>query len=572
MILFPKPNTTTRRTKSFPNFKTVKQNYLLALLSAFLLWFAWPPIPYTAPVLWVAFVPVLLALENVMRGPYKKKGTKVFLLGGLTALLWNTASIYWVYNSLTSVMPHYAAIPISLIPFGLAAVLMALAFRFYYQLRKRHSIALSLLGLVCFWVAYEYLHQSWDLAFPWMTLGNGFASTHQLIQWYEYTGVYGGTIWIWAANILVFLTILSARDKFPKSHRIKLLSALSAIILIPSIFSIVRYSSYEEETNPSNVVVVQPNIDPYGKFGYITPQYQIENLIALSAQEGQTNTEFFIWPETAIADRFGYHEEQFRDHPFFGQIQQFLAQYRNANIVSGIESYQTYSEQKTHTAREFNGLYYDMFNAAVLIENSPKLQYYHKSKLVPGVEQLPFGEALAFMKPLFKAFGGSTGGYGSQEKPSVFYSRSGIGVAPVICYESIWGDYVLQYIRDGAQFIAIVTNDGWWGNTSGKNQHLDYARLRAIETRRWVARSANTGISAFINQRGDVVQQTQWWVPAAIKQDINLNEELTMYVRLGDLIAYAFIFGAIGFGVVLLIHSVRRKKVTLPASIKSVVK
>jgi apolipoprotein N-acyltransferase len=109
----------------------------------------------------------------------------------------------------------------------------------------------------------------------------------------------------------------------------------------------------------------------------------------------------------------------------------------------------------------------------------------------------------------------------------------------------------------GAQFIAIITNDGWWGNTSGKDQHLDYAKLRAIETRRWVCRSANTGISAFINQRGDIVQQTGWWVKTAIKQDINLNSDLTFYVLHGDYIAHiGCILAVLGIIGVL----VRRKK------------
>ncbi|WP_257667706.1 apolipoprotein N-acyltransferase [Parapedobacter tibetensis] len=531
----------------------MRTNYLLALLSAFLLWVAWPPIPYTAPLLWVGFVPLLLAMEDVMRGQYRKKGTKIFLLGGSTGLLWNTASIYWVFNSLDAVMPVYAAAFVSLIPFGLAAVLMAIAFRLYYQLRKRHGIGLSLVGLVCFWIAYEYLHQTWDLAFPWMTLGNGFASTHQLVQWYEYTGVFGGTVWIWAPNILVFLTILSAKDGFAPAHRYKLLGGLAALILIPSTWSLYRYFSYEEHENPSDVVVVQPNIDPYGKFGFIPPAEQIEDLIRLSESVAQPNTEFFIWPETAIAHSFGYDEEQLRQLPIFHRIQDFLSRYKNSNLLSGIESFRIFPEQHTPTAFEYQGIYYDKYNAAVLIENSARLQFYHKSKLVPGVEQTPFGGALAFMKPLFKAFGGTTGGYGRQEKPSVFYSQSGIGAAPVICYESIWGDYVAQYIKQGAQFIAVVTNDGWWGNTSGKDQHLAYAKLRAIETRRWVARSANTGISAFINQRGDVVQKTKWWVADAIKQDINLNEEITCYVKAGDYFAYAGCIGSLVFGLLIVI-------------------
>src|SRR5699024_534219 len=191
------------------------------------------------------------------------------------------------------------------------------------------------------------------------------------------------------------------------------------------------------------------------------------------------------------------------------------------------------------TAREYDGIYYDAFNSAVLIENSAKLQFYHKSKLVAGAEQFPFAGLTAFMKPLFAGFGGTTGGYGSQDKPSVFYSQSGIGAAPVICYESIWGNYVAEYVREGAQFIAIVTNDGWWGNTAGKDQHLAYAKLRAIETRRWVARSANTGISGFINQKGDIVEKTSWWEEAALTQEINLNEEITFYSKHKDWVFFA---------------------------------
>lgn len=496
-----------------------------------------------------------------MRGDYRRKGTKVFLIGGLTGLLWNTASIYWVFNAMNAVMPVYAAAFVSLIPFGLAAVLMALAFRLYYQLRKRYAIGWSLVGLVCFWIAYEYLHQAWDLAFPWMTLGNGFAGTHQLIQWYEYTGVYGGTIWIWAINICAFLTILSAQDGFARSHRYSLLGSVGILVILPSFWSLWRYSTYEEHENPSNVVVVQPNIDPYGKFSFITPEEQLQVLIRLSDSVAQPNTEFFVWPETAIAHPPpGYDEEAFLQHPAFLRLQDFLSPYKNSNVLSGIESYRLYADQETPTARRWVEEYIDVFNAAVLVENSPKLQFYHKSKLVAGVEQFPFGGALTFMKPLFSAFGGTTGGYGRQDKPSVFYTQSGIGAAPVICYESIWGDYVAQYIKQGAQFIAVITNDGWWGNTAGKDQHLAYAKLRAIETRRWVARSANTGISGFINQRGDVVQRTTWWVPTAIKQDINLNEEITFYVSAGDYMAYAGLTGGAGFAILILLALAKRKK------------
>lgn len=523
----------------------MKKNYLLALLSAFILWLAWPPIPYSSLLLLVGFVPLLVAVENIIRGEYTKKGRKIFWTSFLTGVVWNTASIYWVFNAMNAFLPTPVALLIALIPFGLAPLLMALVFRLYYELRKKRSITLSFIGLTSLWIGYEYLHQTWDLAFPWMTLGNGFANFHQIIQWYSITGVYGGTLWIWTTNILVFLTYWQYKHKIEAISQTKLKIAIAAVIIIPITISVIQYSTYEEHINPSEVVVVQPNIDPYQKFGSISSQEQIENLIQLSQSVAKPNTEFFIWPETAISNERGINEEEFRDYAAYQRITMFLEQYHNGNVLSGIESYELFNAPKTRTARPFMDKFVEHYNASVLIDGSSKVQFYHKSKLVPGVEQMPFGKALEFMKPLFAQFGGTTGGYGSDSIPSVFYSQSGIGIAPVICYESIWGDYVSEYVKQGAQLIAVVTNDGWWKNTSGKDQHLDYAKLRAIENRRWVARSANTGISGFINQRGDIIQKTAWWEPIALSQEVNLNEEITFYTKSGDLIVYIGLFGCL---------------------------
>lgn len=501
--------------------------------------------PYTSVLLFVAFIPLLIAIEEVIRGNHKNKGRKIFTLAFLTGLIWNTASIYWVYNAMNAYLDTVTSFLIALIPFSLGPLLMAFAFRLYYQMRKSNPILLSAMGLVSFWVAYEYLHQSWDLSFPWMTLGNGFANFHQLIQWYSITGVYGGTIWIWIANILGFLWFWQRKEKVEVYRQKLLLGLLVGWIFLPAGLSIATYASYQEHINPSEIVTVQPNIDPYGKWGAISPQEQLQILTDLSQKVAKVNTEFFIWPETAISDAKGINEDEFRDYPHYRKILKFLAPYHNGNVLSGIESYLMYDDQRTPTAKPIGNLFYDSFNAAVLVDGSSKLQFYHKSKLVPGAEKMPFGNALNILTPLFSHFGGTTGGYGSQEEPTVFYSASGIGAAPVVCFESIWGNYVAKYVQKGAQFIAIVTNDAWWGNTSGKDQHLVYAKLRAIENRRWVVRSANTGISGFINQRGDIVQKSSWWVPTALSQEINLNEEITFYTKYSDLLVYVSLLTAL---------------------------
>ncbi len=537
----------------------MNRNYQLALLSAFLLWIAWPPIPFTSLILLVALVPLFIATESIIHSQANKRGKLIFRTAIFCFFIWNTVSIYWVFNSLNSAMPSWVAALISLIPFGLGALLMTIAFWLYYRLRLITSKVWAYAGLICFWIAYEYLHQSWDLAFPWMNLGNGFATSHQLVQWYEFTGVYGGTLWILLTNILFFEIWLAIKAGRLKANKTRLIVPVSFVVMLPILISLFMYFNYTEKSNPANIVVVQPNIDPYKKFGTMLPSEQIKRLIHLSDSMGQSNTEYFIWPETAISE--GTEEKTFRENESFATIQNFLNKYKNSNLISGIESFAIYDSAETATARynKNSGIYFDVFNAAVSVENSGTLQFYHKSKLVPGVEQTPFSNALSFLKPAFAAFGGATGSYGKQEEPSVFYSQSGIGSAPVICYESIWGEYVTEYIKKDAQFIAIITNDGWWGNTSGKDQHLHYAKLRAIETRRWVARSANTGISAFINQRGDIVQRTEWWVQGALKQDINLNDELSFYVRFGDYIARGGSIGSAIFTLILVIALIKRR-------------
>jgi len=527
-----------------------KKTYFLALLSAFLLWLAWPPIPFTTPLLLIGLVPLFIAFDKISKSNTLKKGKQIFLTAGLTFLLWNSASIYWVYNAISAYNGASIAVPVSLIPFGLGAFLMTVAFWLYYRLNRYVKPRWAYFGLISFYIALEYLQQTWDLNFPWMTLGNGLAGMHQLAQWYEYTGVYGGSLWILISNILAF----EAYKKFKTQIgylKYRPFAIWLLAIIIPGTCSLVQYYSYKQKGTPSNVVVVQPNIDPYQKLELIPVAAQINILTHLSDSVAQPNTEYFIWPETAIS---GFNDEdKIRSNPYFTTLQQFLNKYKNATLLTGIESIKVYPNQKTVTAKydEQSKLYFDNFNAAMQMENSANVQFYHKSKLVPGVEKMPFPKVFSFLDGVFSELGGTVGGYGSQDEPGTLYAQSGIGVSPVICYESLWGDWIGKSVKNGAQFIAIITNDGWWGNTSGKDQHEMYAKLRAIETRRDVARSANTGISCFIDQRGDITKHTTWWTRTAIKADINLNDEITFYVKSGDVIAKLLSIIAIGMALII---------------------
>ena len=514
-----------------------KNTSLLALLSAFLLWLGWPPIPYTTPVLLVALVPLLIAIQGIKTGNSLRKGKRIFLTAGLTFLVWNTASIYWVYNAISAVNDPFTAALVSLIPYGLGAFLMTSAFWLYYRLDRVTSKYIAYAGLICFYISLEFLHQTWDLSFPWMTLGNGLSGIHQLVQWYEFTGAYGGSLWILLSNVLAYEAYTAYR-KNTGANKLKPSFIWLAVLIVPAGYSLIRYDQYVEKEVPVNVVSVQPNINPYDKFGSMAAMDQLDVLIKLSDSVAQPNTEYFLWPETAIPQ--SVYEDQIRNSASYIKSQSFLSKYKNGTLITGIESRKFYQDKETITARFLDGGFVDSYNTAMQVENSANVQFYHKSKLVPGVEKMPFPTALGFLAPIFEGFGGTVGGYGWQDHPGVFYAYSGIGVAPVVCYESLWGGWIGESVKNGAQFIAIITNDGWWGNTSGKDQHLLYAKLRAIETRRYVVRSANTGISCFINQRGDITQKSKWWTRTTLKGNVNLNDELTFYVIHGDYLPRAF--------------------------------
>jgi apolipoprotein N-acyltransferase len=222
-------------------------------------------------------------------------------------------------------------------------------------------------------------------------------------------------------------------------------------------------------------------------------------------------------------------------NPAILQVREFLNRHPQLLLVTGIDGYRSFGNQNPgrFSIRESDGMYYEAYNSAVALASNKPAVIYHKSKLVPGVEALP--RWLGFMGSLFNDFGGISGSLGRNDSALVFgMAGNPYAPAPIICYESIFSDYTAEYVRRGANLLTIITNDGWWGNTPGHRQHMAYARLRAIETGLWVARSANTGISCFISPNGEIFQPQPWDTAAAIKMPIPAAEATTWYARTGD--------------------------------------
>lgn len=530
-----------------------------------MLFAAWPVSPLTF-LIFAAFVP-LLWLEQQATSRKKFFGWTY-----LTLVIWNGATTWWVLNS--TLIGGIAAILAN-------ALLMCLPWIGFYNVKRKRGEKAGYAALILFWLTFEYIHLNWELSWPWLTLGNVFASHPGWVQWYELTGTSGGSLWVMVVNVLIFLLL---REKIQNARwnprhatwiGILLIVPLIASWLLTPLSAASRQASAPsagQTSHTPNIVLVQPNVDPWDeKFVAGKEQAQLQKLIRLSESLIDSNTALVVWPETAVPVQI--NEDEMKTNYFMAPVWDFLKRHPSINLLSGVEGFRFYNEQnKTPYSGKVpeSDKYSDSYNSAVLFDSS-HFQVYHKSKLVPGVETLP--SFLKFMSPLFEKFGGTTGGYAKQAERTVLRSyNQTYQVAPAVCYESIYGEFMSTYVRNGADLIVVITNDGWWGNTPGYKQHENYARLRAIETRRWVARSANTGISCFIDPAGEVIDPQPWAQTAVIKKAIPVTRESqTFYVKYGDILSK----GAVAAAVLLVIGSLiasllsRRTARTSRTSLKS---
>ncbi len=513
----------------------------LSVLSGLLLTASWPSWGFPIIAL-VAFIPLLFVADNLYKYRQNHISLSGFTYSFLGLLIWNSLTTWWIWNSTS-----FGAVAVII----LNSIFLAIPLGLHSFLRRKFFIkSKGYFAMICLWLTFEYLHFDWDLAWPWLMLGNAFANYPILIQWYEITGVLGGSLWILVANIFIYELILSFKEKKTSSNKRVWITLTSIIIIVPMGYSMVRYYTYQESSNPIEVVVIQQNTDPWGQYD-IESEDLIHNILELAREKTTSKTRLIVAPESAIQD-YAW-QNQLSEYASIDSLFEFINQNPHVNILMGISTLRMYENpaEKSITARKYGGgndMYYDSYNTALFINSFKETDMYHKSKLVPGVEKMPFPKYLGNLSKYALDLGGITGSLGIDDERKVFQlENSEAVVGSIICFESNFGDYYGEFVRNGANLMTIITNDGWWKKTPGYRQHFEYARLRAIETRRSIARAANTGTSGFINQRGDVFQKTEWWTPDVISQTLNLNSEITFYTKYGDYI------GKISFYVSILI-------------------
>lgn len=516
-----------------------KNHFILMFLGGVLGGLAWLVHPIFAFLMWqpLLWIEKDFRINNdASKSKYLKYYALLFKRLYIFFFTWNTLAAFWlvVINWVGGVFA------LLVIP-----ALMTLPILIFHWINLQKQFKYSLLLFIVCWLTYEFLQHQWDLAWVWLTLGNSLASVHFLVQWYEYTGVLGGSLWILGANVLIFHIWQNTENRLTNCI------FLILWLLLPACLSLYLYFNYLEKGKLTEIVVVQPDIDPYtekfqNKLNYIPIQKQNERLIRLTKSQITTKTDLVLFPESATGAFLVEKELKREDNlPFdFKQIIDSLKDFPNANVLIGFNTYDFVEESEknkpTVMKMQNSEVFYRKFNAAVFYQKNQINQIYHKSILVPGGEIFPFVDIFKKVFFFYKFKGIIT----TQKNKIVFHKNNEVKFAPLICYESTFGRYVGDYIKKGATVLCVMTNDAFWQGTPEPKQHLLIDRLRAIEYRRSIARSSHHGYSGFINQKGDFLQLTQTQIQTAIKGKIQANNEITFYAQNGDLLG-RMAFGAL---------------------------
>ncbi|WP_428070215.1 apolipoprotein N-acyltransferase [Chryseobacterium gambrini] len=523
---------------------------LLTLISAMLLSVSWPT--YGVPFfIFFALVPLLMMEHGVSKfSDYSRKSWVVFGLSYLCFVIWNVVTTGWLYGSKNPDGSH--SMMAVVFPVLVNSFLYSLVFQCYHWYKNAQGTYWGLGFLIAIWMSFEKFHLGWELTWPWLNLGNVFSDYPKLIQWYDTLGATGGSFWILLINVLIFYTIRIWEAGRKRKELIKNTSIVAALIIIPMIISVAKYNNFDEKPIGSvNVLMLQPDLDPYAE-KYTQDSLTIENdLLSLAERNSKTKIDYYIAPETALPGRGSISETAFEKSVILNNLKGFLAQHPGSVFATGISSHRFFTNENNLPKEAYQihtGLWVESFNSAVQVIPNQKVEVYHKGKLVPGVEIFPY---MNYLKPLLGDaminLGGTVASLGTDKERVAFSNPFNKGkMAPIICYESIYGEFTGDYVKKGANFLAIMTNDSWWGVTEGHKQLLSYAKLRAIETRREIARAANSGISAHINAKGEIMEDTFYGDKTALFSKINLYDGMTFYTRSGDLLSRFSVF-ALGF-------------------------
>lgn len=514
---------------------------------------AYPP-TVLGPLAWVGLVPILALLDRAV-----ELGRRWFGLLYLFAWAWHGAANWWVMSWQRETDPYlmvagavlWLVHPLFLMP----------ALAVYAVLRKRNmTLPTALVVMAALMVGVEWLHSLGDLSYPWLALGYTQLRSSALAQIADLTGVWGVSLIVVALNAVVYGWMRQTMSRHaahvtPVRGALQLGGWMLAVIAPPLLYGVFRLIEYSpHDSKPSRIAVVQPNINPWRKWAYADVQPMLEQHIALQDSVRRTTPlDLVLWSETALPinllDATGA--------PLLQQIQRWCDSTGTA-ILTGFADIERYRPLRA-------------YNAAVLIApNAVDFPLHRKSRLTPFGEYMPFSDALPELARLLQWGVGISSwakGPGATVLPLCRGGDTVLRLGVMICIESIYPAYCADYVRRGADVLAVITNDAWYDGTPGPDQHFAIAQMRAIETRRPVVRCTNSGISGFISPLGTVLARAPAQKALALVGTVSPQQEKTFYVQAGDWLPVGLLFIAGGMIIVWMLRpTVRGRRDTETSS------
>ncbi len=528
---------------------TQKKIFLLFILSGALLALSFPPLPF--PLLaFAALVPLLFAFELDV------KPKRPLLYTYVTFFIYHYASNWWISSFQAQTDPFLMA----------SGFAVALVHPFFFMvpvgahifLRNKFGSSTALWLFPFIWLAFEWLHSLGDLAYPWLTVGYTQIYNSLWIQIADLQGVWGASFLIVLINVLILKIILLARHARKLSNTKKFydlpgvkskIAAIFLLFLIPVSYGVSRKMQFNHDrmlkVNPViEVGIIQANMNPWVKWSSgAMDQIRLHQDMQDSLESSAGSLDLAIWSETAIPFVSWDFNEKHRLNFLTDRIDP-----ENTSLLTGFSNFYIYAANddipKTAKYMPYDSSQrFDTFNAALMLNPKPydslNPQFYHKQRLTPMAERLPYAEIFYFAKSWFEWGVGISGWQKGRDQHNLVMIKDSIRakVGTIICIESIYPGFCRNFTARGANMLSVITNDAWYDHTPGPEQHYQIAAMRAIENRRYIARCANTGVSGIITPLGNSSLRAPEYKRVGIRGQVPLMEGKSFYVRTGDWLA-----------------------------------
>ena len=508
-----------------------------SLICGILLGSSWPVNGFT-PFIFISLIPLLYVEDFISKDNIGKKNLRLFFYSYLAFLTWNISTTWWIV---------YTTLPGAIFANLVNSSFYSIIFLLYSRVKRKLDFKAGSLFLITFWITFEKFHLNWEFSWPWLNLGNVFSERINWIQWYEYTGVFGGSLWILCSNFLLF-NLIRSFSNFKDKRRFYIRIIPRIFLICTPIFISLLIKPKIEKGEEFDVLITQPKIDPWdSKYGNSKNNLDYFKIFKDLTYTELANKEydFVIAPETYFSEGYGENVDYFKFTKLHDSLYSYFNQFKNTNLISGIQFYKLYQNQKEKPTKSANlvrdDIWVDYFNSSINFSANKDFDYNHKVKLVVGSEYMPLKSILEpIIGTVMIDLGGTIRSLGTQhdsERKIFKHSEKDLKTIPIVCYETIDGEYVANYVNLGANFITIITNDAWWGDTPGHRHLLSYARLRAIENRRYIIRSANSGVSTIINEVGQYKETLPFDKKGVLSGVAYTIDKRTFYSKNGDYIA-----------------------------------